>query len=77
MNYFYKRFELLKHQNPEEYNQKDISLLANKLKAISRFTGGSPRMAVVLTNLIFNDDAVSTAQTLNNIVEDLSHITRI
>ena len=72
LNYFYKRFELLKQQNPEEYNSKDIGLLTNKLKAISRFTGGSPRMAVVLTNLIFNDDAVSIARTLNDIVEDLS-----
>ncbi|MCX6320371.1 MAG: tetratricopeptide repeat protein, partial [Bacteroidia bacterium] len=70
--YFRKRFELLKVQNPDVYDKKDIGLLTNKLKAISRFTGGSPRMAVVLTNLIFNDDAVSTAQTLNDIVEDLS-----
>jgi len=70
--YFHKRFELLKQQNPDEYNKKDIGLLTNKLKAISRFTGGSPRMAVVLTNLIFNDDAISTARTLNDIVEDLS-----
>jgi tetratricopeptide (TPR) repeat protein len=72
LNYFRKRFELLKQQNPDEYNKKDIGLLTNKLKAISRFTGGSPRMAVVLTNLIFNDDAISTARTLNDVVEDLS-----
>ncbi|MBN2773327.1 MAG: winged helix-turn-helix transcriptional regulator, partial [Prolixibacteraceae bacterium] len=72
MNYFQKRFDLLKHQNPEEYGKKNVRLLINKLKAISKFTGGSPRMAVVLTNLIFEDDAVSTAQTLNDIVEDLS-----
>lgn len=70
--YFRKRFELLKLQIPDEYDKKDIGLLTNKLKAIARFTGGSPRMAVVLTNLIFNDDAISTARTLNDVVEDLS-----
>jgi len=70
VDYFNKRYELIKKQKPE--NTKKINILKNKLRAISRFTGGSPRIAVVLTNLLFNEDVVSTIQTLNNIVEDMS-----
>ena len=70
--YFNRRYELIKMEKPDEFDKRDIRLLRNKLKAISKFTGGSPRMAVVLTNLLFDEDAVSTAQTLNDIVEDLS-----
>ena len=71
-NYFSKRYDLIKKERPDEFDKKDIGLLRNKLKAISKFTGGSPRMAVVLTNLLFDEDVVTTAQTLNNYVEDLS-----
>ena len=43
-----------------------------KLKALSQFTGGSPRMAVVLTNLLLDDDLISTVKTLFGLIDDLT-----
>lgn len=43
-----------------------------KLKAVSAFTGGSPRMAVVLFEMLERGDALSAAQTLDRLVDDLT-----
>ncbi len=43
-----------------------------KIKALGTFTGGSPRMAVVLADLLDEGDPVSAAETLDRLVDELT-----
>ncbi|MDF1586223.1 tetratricopeptide repeat protein [Marinimicrococcus flavescens] len=44
----------------------------SRLKAIATFTGGSPRMAVVLADLVEEGDPLSAAGTLDRLVDELT-----
>jgi hypothetical protein len=68
LHYFRKRRAL----RQEITNQHAELTHESKLKAISQYTGGSPRIAVVLTDLLFEDDLLSTAKTLNGLIDDLT-----
>jgi len=43
-----------------------------KIRALANFTGGAPRMAVALANLLFENDPLSAAQLLDKLVDDLT-----
>ncbi|MCD4794578.1 MAG: tetratricopeptide repeat protein [Bacteroidales bacterium] len=71
-----KYFERRKNVKIEEqgvtFSKEQTALMKAKLKALSQFTGGSPRMAVVLTNLLLDDDLISTVKTLFGLIDDLT-----
>ena len=46
--------------------------MERRIKAISKFSGGSPRIAVILNNLIFDDDVFKTLDLLRGIVDELT-----
>lgn len=72
VKYFNRRKEVVEQQSGKVFNKSEASQLETKLKVISLYTGGSPRMAVVLTNLLLDDDVVTTANTLNGLIDDLT-----
>jgi len=43
-----------------------------RIRAIAQFSGGSPRLAVILNSLIIEDDIVSTIDVLQGIVDELT-----
>ena len=70
--YFERRFRLDIERQGLPFDTQRFNILKAKLKAISQFTGGSPRMAVVLSNLLLKDDVISTAKTLYGLIDDLT-----
>lgn len=44
----------------------------NKIKAIAKFTGGSPRLAVILSELILDKNILDTTLLLDGIIDDLT-----
>ena len=70
--YFSRRRDLESARTGRKWSAAETRLQDAKLKAISQFTGGSPRMAVVLTDLLLKDNLVSTAQTLYGLVDELT-----
>jgi DNA-binding transcriptional regulator GbsR (MarR family) len=72
IEYFNKRYALIEKQYPEKVKDIDTKEIKNKLKAIGQFSGGGPRIAIVLTNLLFKRGLLNTAQTLNQILEALT-----
>jgi len=71
-NYFERRKQLKIEQTGVQFSLDQEDLMKAKLKAISQFTGGSPRMAVVLTDLLLEDNVLSTANTLFGLIDDLT-----
>ncbi len=71
-NYFDRRYQLEVERTGIHLTEAQLKLRQDKLRAISKFTGGSPRMAVVLSNLLMTDDVISTAKTLYGLIEDLT-----
>jgi len=69
---YFKYFDRRKDLSDIQMTAAEESLKRAKLKALSHFTGGSPRMAVVLTNLLLEDDVISTANTLFGLIDDLT-----
>lgn len=69
---YFKRRKDIKIKEGESYPKEQTALMKAKLKALSKFTGGSPRMAVVLTNLLLKDDVISTVKTLFGLIDDLT-----
>lgn len=67
---FYKRKADLSPNKEAQKNQLSIS--KNKIKAIATFTGGSPRLAVILSSLVLDQKILETAALLNNILDDLT-----
>lgn len=43
-----------------------------KIRALAQFTGGAPRMAVALANLLLENDPLSAAALLDKLVDDLT-----
>ncbi len=48
------------------------SLDRGKIRALAQFTGGAPRMAVALANLLLENDPLSAAALLDKLVDDLT-----
>ncbi len=69
---YFKYFDRRVALSNIQMTQAEESLKRAKLKALSHFTGGSPRMAVVLTNLLLEDNVISTANTLFGLIDDLT-----
>ncbi|MEZ4953880.1 MAG: hypothetical protein R2825_09930 [Saprospiraceae bacterium] len=70
--YFTRRREVEEKATGKKYLPEQISLMESKLRAISVFTGGFPRMAIVLSNLLLKDDVMSTAKTLHGLIDELT-----
>ena len=68
----YFRRRLQNDQSGRVRTSVESRLLEAKLLAISQYTGGSPRMAVVLSNLLLHDNMVGTARTLYGLVDELT-----
>ena len=70
--YLERRRTIKEEQLGIAFTPTQTALMRAKLKAISHYTGGSPRMAVVLTNLLLEDDVLSTVNTLMGLIDDLT-----
>ncbi len=68
--YYDKRVAFLKEHG--ENPLKDVELNRQKVKAISVFTGGSPRIAVILNRLVLEENIESVADTLRGIIDELT-----
>ncbi len=66
-NYFMKRLKLesLNKQNNIEFSEA-------QLKALIRFTGGSPRLTVIMVDILVHDNLNSTTKTLERVIDDLT-----
>jgi superkiller protein 3 len=51
---------------------ENIKRTRKKIKAISQFTGGSPRLAVLLGKLILEKNILETAQLLDGLIDELT-----
>ncbi len=71
-DYFERRKKTLEKESGIAFTLEQSILMRAKLKALSLYTGGSPRMAVVLTNLLLKEDVISTANTLLGLIDDLT-----
>lgn len=70
LTYYDKRVAYLKEKG--ETPLKDVALNRQKVKAISVFTGGSPRIAVILNRLVLEENIESVADTLRGIIDELT-----
>ena len=70
--YFEKRLAYAQKHLPEKFNKQNVLDLQHKLKSISKFSGGSPRISVVLTNLIFDGDVLSVLDLLEKMIEEFT-----
>jgi tetratricopeptide (TPR) repeat protein len=50
----------------------DLDLNLSRVRALASFTGGAPRMAVALANLLFESDPLTAAELLDKLVDDLT-----
>lgn len=53
-------------------DEEKTKLSEHRIRAIANFTGGSPRLAVILNSLILNDDILSTLEIMNGIIDELT-----
>lgn len=67
---FYKRKAQNSVKAKEQLEQLQRS--ENKIKAIATFTGGSPRLAVILSELILDKNILDTTLLLDGIIDDLT-----
>jgi tetratricopeptide (TPR) repeat protein len=67
---YYERKSLRSIHKTE--NLEQLKKSKNKIKAIVKFTGGSPRLAVILSNLILDKNILDTTELLDGIIDDLT-----
>ncbi len=67
---FYQKKANLSSNRVEQ--QRQLSISENKIKAIVTFTGGSPRLGVILSSLVLDQKIIETAVLLDNIIDDLT-----
>jgi tetratricopeptide (TPR) repeat protein len=67
---YYERKALRSSLKKEKLEQ--LSKSKNKIRAIVKFTGGSPRLAVILSNLILDKNILDTTELLDGIIDDLT-----
>lgn len=56
----------------KKLNKDIVQLNVNKIRAIVQFSGGSPRLAVILKSLIIENDVLTTLEILNGIIDELT-----
>ncbi len=56
----------------KEEKLEQLKKSKNKIRAIVKFTGGSPRLAVILSNLILDKNILDTTELLDGIIDDLT-----
>jgi len=71
LSYYDKRAKYLKKENIE-IDDIDFRLNRKRVKAISEFTGGSPRIAVILTRLVLEENIESVVEILQGIIDELT-----
>ncbi|MFZ1789781.1 MAG: tetratricopeptide repeat protein [Saprospiraceae bacterium] len=64
--------KLAQYSNNDKDQIENLKRSKNKIKAISQFTGGSPRLAVILSKLILEKNILDTAQLLDGIIDELT-----
>lgn len=64
--------KLAQRSNYDKEQLDNLKKSKNKIKAISQFTGGSPRLAVILSKLILEKNILDTAQLLDGIIDELT-----
>lgn len=64
--------KLAQRSNYDKEQLENLKKSKNKIKAISQFTGGSPRLAVILSKLILEKNILDTAQLLDGIIDELT-----
>lgn len=69
ITYYRKKASL---NNSAVFDEEKAKLSENRIRAIAHFTGGSPRLAVILNSLILNDDIISTLEIMNGIIDELT-----
>jgi hypothetical protein len=69
ITYFRKKAELFSENN---FTEKQSKIAETKFAAISHFAGGSPRLAVLLSNLILKQEILSTAELFNGVLDELT-----
>lgn len=67
---YYDKLAQLSNYDKEQL--ENLKKSKNKIKAISQFTGGSPRLAVILSKLILEKNILDTAQLLDGIIDELT-----
>ena len=67
---YYEKLSILSKKG--ESHMENMKGAKNKIRAISRFTGGNPRLAAILSSLILDKDVLKTAQLLEGIIDDLT-----
>ena len=72
INYLERRIKMATKAKSTYITPEIFSEMTAKLKAIGRYTGGSPRMAVVLTDLLLKSDTITTSKTLFGLIDDLT-----
>ena len=72
INYFERRMKMATKDKGTTFTPEQLSEMTAKLKAIGRYTGGSPRMAVVLSDLLLKNDIITTSKTLFGLIDDLT-----
>ena len=72
INYFERRMKMeIKNKNTP-FTPEQMAEMTAKLKAIGNYTGGSPRMAVVLSDLLLKHDIITVSKTLFGLIDDLT-----
>ena len=70
---FLNYYEKIANRSDNKSDQLEkIKKSKNKIKAISKFTGGSPRLAVILSQLILDKNILETAKLLDGIIDELT-----
>lgn len=64
--------KLAQRYNYDNAQLENLKKSKNKIKAISLFTGGSPRLAVILSKLILEKNILDTAELLDGIIDELT-----
>ncbi|MEK7434192.1 MAG: tetratricopeptide repeat protein [Cyanobacteriota bacterium] len=66
-DYFIKRIKLESSEN-----QRKSELSESQLKALIKFTGGSPRITVIMADILADNNLDSTTKTLEKVIDDLT-----
>ena len=64
--------KLAQHSQYDKEQLENLKRSKNKIKAILQFTGGNPRLAVILSKLIFEKKILDTALLLDGIIDELT-----
>jgi Flp pilus assembly protein TadD len=67
---YYEKVAAKSHN--ETIKRQNIKISKNKVRAISQFTGGSPRLAVILGRLILDKNILETVQLLDGLIDELT-----